>query len=345
MSSHEDLGALCGQLEAIHERLCRLEENRAMPLKNVLTTTEDLLRICTKVQNYETTIKEFVDQLNEIDGMCRQPNPDWLAIVSKVLSVLSLEGGPKEERTEQLLKMVEDNMQVLDAVKRTADLVEEDRRSLGMVVSLHSIDDVRKAVDMVRNYQHTVHSVEMKYQLIMQKIRTLRWDIPTLVSVTLEIIQIVEEEDIVKKQRDEMLFPCFKQSVEALMEATARISQLHVGSKYGGTLETDLGSPFSLVLGSLNTVVQGVNAVIHYQDTIDEIYAKYDRIRDSLQRLASVSDIKQVIPTLLEFVHTLHEEDSAKAARIELLVKQMREQESAIRGLTGDLQSFGMRFV
>jgi hypothetical protein len=341
MDQPEDLQLLHATLESLHLRLCRLEAGKPLPFKAALENTQKALEICDKIVNYETTIKNLVDDLDKIDSMCRQPNPDWLAIISEVLRVLSMEDNPKAQRDEDLIELVEKNLQSLDTIDIVAGLVEHDKK-LGMMVSLQSINDVRKTLDMVRNYEKTIKGIGMKYTLIMGKIKGLKWDIPTIISITLEIIQIIQEEDIAKKQREDHLLACVKKSTEALRDAAAHVSRAKgygVGIRAG--LQAHLDSPFDLVLGTLDTVIQGIDAVINYQKTIDEICAKYQGVAASLQRLATISDIKQVIPCLLEFVKVLHEEDYAKLDRNAMLLERMKETNQQIRELSGVLEEEG----
>ena len=335
MDQPEDLKLLYETLESLHQRVCILEAGKALPFKTALENTEKALKICDKIVNYEATIKNLVDDLNKIDGMCRQPNPDWLAIISEVLRVLSMEDAPKAQRDEDLIVLVENNLQSLDTIDTVAGLVEMDN-GLGVMVSLQTVNDIRNTLDMVRNYEKTIKGIGMKYTLILSKIKGVKWDIPTIVSTTLEIIQIIQEEDIAKKQREEHLLACVKKSTEALRDSAAHVSR----AKDVG-LQTNLDSPFDLVLGTLDTVIHGVNAVINYQETIDQICAKYQGVAASLQRLATITDIKQVIPCLLDFVQVLHEEDYAKLDRNALLLKQMEQTNLQIKALVAALGNIG----
>jgi hypothetical protein len=335
MDQPEDLQLLHATLESLHLRLCRLEAKTPLPFNTALENTKKALELCDKVVNYEDTIRKLVDDLNKIDAMCRQPNPDWLAIISEVLRVLSMEDNPKQQRDEDLILLVEKNLESLAVIDTVAGLVEQDRK-LGTLVSLQSINDVRKTLDMVRNYEKTIKGIGMKYTLIIGKIKGLKWDIPTIISITLEIIQIIQEEDIAKKQREEHLLACVKKSTEALRDAAAHVSRVK-----GSGLRANLDSPFALVLGSLETILQGVDAVINYQKTIDEICAKYQGVAASLQRLATITDIKQVIPCLLDFIQVLHEEDYAKLDRNAMLLEKMRETNQQIREMSGGLEEEG----
>ena len=340
MEQPEDLQLLHATLESLHLRLCRLEAKTPLPFNAALENTKKALELVDKVVNYEDTIKKLVDDLNKIDGMCRQPNPDWLAIISEVLRVLSMEDNPKQQRDEDLILLVEKNLESLAVIDTVAGLVEQDRK-LGVMVSLQSINDVRKTLDMVRDYEKTIKGIGMKYTLIIGKIKGLKWDIPTIISITLEIIQIIQEEDIAKKQREEHLLACVKKSTEALRDAAAHVSRAQAGVGIRAGLQAHLDSPFALVLGTLDTVLQGIDAVMNYQKTIDEICAKYEGVAASLQRLATITDIKQVIPCLLDFVQVLHEEDYAKLNRNAMLLENMKVTNRQIVELSSTLGNQG----
>jgi hypothetical protein len=84
-----------------------------------------------------------------------------------------------------------------------------------------------------------------------------------------------------------------------------------------------------------------VDAVINYQKTIDQICAKYQGVAASLQRLATITDIKQVIPCLLDFVQVLHEEDYAKLNRNAMLLENMKMTNRQIVELSSTLGNQG----
>ena len=328
--------ALYDTLESMHYRLCSLEGHKgAFSIKPMVENTQAILKTLQKVQNYEKTIADFVAKMKNIQAMCQAPSPDWMAIMCEVLDVLSGEEAPKEERDNAIIQTIENNLTIVDTLQKVAQIEEEDRRQGRIGVVFHAVSQVQEILTLVKNYKSAIKSVVIKFDLVRSELKKARMDAPTILSTCIKIIQIIQEEDIIKKQREDDILKCIKMSTEALRDTTASISRLQtVGCKR-------LGNPFSLVLGTLDQIIVGVDAVINYQRTIDEICDRYKGVVLAMQRLASISDVRQIIPCLLDLVSVLNDEDYAKMKRDWELVHTLESQNQKITDLTATLGGMG----
>lgn len=383
--------------ESLHRRAIKLEcslgESGAFSVKPILDQTESILNMLDKIQNYEKTIQSYISRFEKIMNMCKQKNPDWLAIMSEIIDVLSGEDVDKNQRDGEIISIMEKNLETLDIMQQLAkeeiarirspnwdplsanasvngDVYHNSQFTIG-VSYIEAVQDVKNVLRMAIQYKKTIESITVKFQIIKKEIQYVRWDAPAIVNTALRIIQVIQEEDIVKKQREDSLLKAMKQITTTFQEVTlsivnlkqetrkARAARQTVGWGAETSLSAELclsrdislddemrlGEPFSFVLNTLGQVLGGVNAIINHQKTIADIYKRYQAFLDELRYLATISDIRDVIPCLLRLIKILKEEDNEKMQRDLELISSMKMQNNAVRDLTNDLGNMGYEIV
>jgi hypothetical protein len=351
MQTHDLNAHICDTIESLHLRLCALESDRgAFSIKPVLDNTQTVLKTLQKIQNYENTIRQFVNKLQTIQSMCQAPNPNWLGIMGTILDLLSDEDAQKAERDESIIQTIETNLLTLNTLQQVAEIEYRDQHHLsdqvhlgvGAALVFDTINDVRGVLNAVRHYEQTIKGISLKYKLLHNKLKDFRWDNPmTIVQTCIDIIQIIQEEDIEKKHREDKILEATKKSVIALQNVTESMSRLNLSANLNAEAGVQLGNPFSMVLGTIGQVLQGVDAIINHQRTIDQICGRYQLVMQTMQRLVSVSDIKQVIPCLIDLVRILNDEDTEKLKRDWDLIHTMQSQNDEITKITSALGGLG----
>ena len=354
-------------MHSLHRRTsaleCKLGNHGVFSVRPIIDQTEMVLTALDKIQNYEKTISTYVARFNQIKAMCQQPSPDWLVIISSILDILAGEDVEKAKRDEELIYVINRNLDALDVMQELSEVETKRIKSdswdplsaqatfIGVSLT-DAANDVRHVLQMAVNYKKTIEGVSIKFGLLKGKIKDINfWDIPTLLRTSIEIINILQEEDIAKKQREDNLLQAMKTislSFESVGDAIVKLkneTRRAKGLSNEVHIEAHLDEPFSLALGTFKDVLQGIEAVINYQKTINDICLRCYAFTDQLNQLASVNDWREIIPCLLRLIHILKEEDETKIQRDNELITDLEKQNKAVKKLTDDLYRIGYKIV
>ena len=137
-------------------------------------------------------------------------------------------------------------------------------------------------------------------------------------------------------------------SINALMGAKlgSRCQAFVSGSvAHFGSLDVDqelrLGSLINLALSSFGAVIKGVEMVVKYQETIEQVVGKYDMIMGHMNTLIHVRDARDIVPCLLDMIAVIKEEDVSKLQRDRELVNSMEIQNQTISHLYNSMIRIG----
>ena len=220
------------------------------------------------------------------------------------------------------------------------------------------VKDVRRTLIGAVRYKQTIDEAVMKYQRLRTEIQGLDWSQPlTLVQTAIRILKIIQEEDIIKKQRKDELLQSMRsitvtfwhvaRDMDIIMKREPRdLERIDVVTKWtrrGRPLSTEmhLGDPFSDAIGVLETVLQGIEAVMNYQKSIDDICSRYRMLMTELETLYRTRHWKEIVPCMLRIVRTLKDEDNGKLQRDYALIDSMASQDENMRKLTDELRRIG----
>ena len=321
-------------------------------LREILNQTESILEILEKIPEYERHIEEYVSRFESIGAMCRQPNPDWMAILSTIIDVLTGEDHEKSDRDEHFFKVIEKNLSTLDVMQRLAHS-ELKKLSPDSDLGAHAefigipfmaaVSDARQVLMMARDYKRTVEGVTVKFDMLKRIIEQKHtWDIAAVIATALDMIAIIQEEDIVKRNRGDAMLDAMQRITVTFQGVTHLIDEMET-SNLGA--EMRLGGVFSIVTDVLSGVLKGINAVRDHQKTINDLVTRYTAIAAELRTLAGISSLGQVVPCLLRLIRLLKEEDSDKIARDRTLIDDMNRQNTAVTDLTHQLKGIGYTIV
>lgn len=421
--------------ESLHSRLRALEDLHEKPVtlgigfddvSNFLDDAEDAL---TKIQNIEQTLQMYIVETQKIYNMCMQDNPNWLQIFLAILTLLEGEDAIKARRDDQLIIAITANLMTLETIE---DLHKQEIETRGLGSPFEIIDEAKTIVRSVIDIKNTINAISMKFNLIREEIGQVRqWDAVTIIRLTINIIQIIEEEDIVKKHRDAALLdliaritgtfehvtdilkdfkPVVQRSRQPRKElkwqnqsavdyydyynlngrrtGTGRITDPRANavtyprnsntypsayssatdrndsavsfysgaedsaSNWYGTraVSTDsttswsqsqqvhLGNPISDALALIRQVMEAIEHIRNYERTIEKMTTRYDRIVNHIQKFNYSGNPRDIIPSLIEFIRVLKDEEKTKIRRDINLANMMKK-------ITHGLQTAGYNIV
>ena len=366
--------------ESLHRRISALEARTGGQLgqhlqhlsargggvfQPVLDNSEFVLTTIQKIQNYEQTIQDWGAQFEVIQRKCANPNKtaeDYYEIVSLILDALAGEDIAKADRDEEMLHIINKNLQTLQTMQCLAKNETQTRIIPPPYIRLSSqtdfisdqfildtVTDVGKTVKSIVQYKKTIQGISLKFNLIKQKIATLDWNnAATILTTAIDIISIINEEEIVKKDREDRLLHAMKQISLTFQDVITKVAAMHtMRSEYSLQAEVGpaLGNPFGIALNTLQHVLEGIETVIYYQRTIDQICIKYEQIKGVMTQLYQSRNFSDVITHLITFIQVLKDENDAKLKRDGDLIYNLDYQNNTMRDLTSQLSSMGYTIV
>jgi hypothetical protein len=228
-TEHHEIMLLIAQ--SLHSRLQALEQGSQVAASlgigfdDVTKFLDDAEDALTKIYNIEQTVQLYLRQADEIFQMCRQPNPNWADIFMAILALLEGEDAIKARRDEQMIVAIKANLLTLETIEELHG--QEMRSKLGASFlgnPFQVINDAKQTVKAVINFKNTIQSISVKFQLIREEIhRVDQWDVWAMIRLTVRIIEIIEEEDSVKKQRDRQLLALISTVTETFAVVTGKL--------------------------------------------------------------------------------------------------------------------------
>ena len=223
--------------ESLHRRMMVLEAGlgrgcEKFPLgigfDDVDHFLQDAENALDKIYNIERTIENYMYQMDRIMTMCRQPNPDWLAIFLAFLDLLEGEDRIKAKRDEQLIVAIKANLMTLETIK---SLHGQELASHFIGNPFEVIDDVKHAVRSVIDFRNSLETVKAKFDKIRGMISGVKvWDVSVIIRLTIEIIEVIEQEDFLKMQRDKDLLQAIEDMTKTFEDVTIKIKDLHTSN-------------------------------------------------------------------------------------------------------------------
>ena len=319
-SLHSRLSAL----ESLHEsRVSRVPQ---VPLgigfDDIDRLLADAQRGLESVQNIEHTIQLYAELFNEIIRLCQQPNPDWGRILSAVLALLEGEDGIKARRDQQLINAIQNNLQTLEIIEQLhAHEIGLHSQFIG-VNPFAVLDDARNVVRKVIEFKKTIEECTLKFKLIKDRIVGITtWDVLTIIQVIIDIIDIFNEEDIVKKERDRQLLLLVEDITKGfaishgLIGQMRRVEESGIKLQPGEMLYCNLDDPFTDALSVIKQVLQIVEAIRNYEATIYNTVSKYNAIMAQLRNFPSSGNPSDIIPYAINLIKTIRGEEQVKVKR------------------------------
>ena len=329
---------------SLEDRIATLDANEGLlSLNNILSPLQTVLKVVDDVRNIESTIQGYNDKFNEIKGLCEVRNPNWLEVMKQIYDIITNENHEKEKRTLKFINITENDLQMalslqqlenedpgaLQIVKKINDeypkanvsMDEDPNAFLGVITQVRTVvavvGEVHDIIESVKNFAKTITQIELKFTKIKLQIDNMTaWNVETVIGLMLDIIDIIKIEDETKRKRD-----------AALLEATDKISKsfedsFRFISKIIPDIESNksLGGVFQTTVATIGNVIQLVESIRNYQQTMQDIGTKYAII---MKEISSNNDPLQKAITI---INILKEEDVTKIGRDEILMKAMETQ-------------------
>ena len=160
--------------------------------------------------------------------------------MSLILDALAGEDIAKADRDEEMLHIINKNLQTLETMQCLAKNETQTRIIPPPYIKLSSqtdfisdqfildtVTDVGKTVKSIVQYKRTIQEISHKFNLIKQKIATLDWNnAATILTTAIEIISIINEEEIVKKNREDRLLHAMKQISLTFQDVITKVASM-----------------------------------------------------------------------------------------------------------------------